>query len=604
MPAYMALAPVLAALTGLQAGPVDVAPPDPSRGTPLTITYDPGRQGARLKPQDDLHAVIWVHMPGHSSTTQARPMRHDGPVSTLQWTPPPDAIAATFNFITLNMERPYDPSASKLVVLRDPDGSNPRGTGELRVMEAGSMVQVEQIVADERKRHPDSFALYRNKWFVAEFPDFAPGGIKPIIERDLPAIEERLRSHPDDVEARYAFASAAWHLGRTQESIATCEALAAEKPAHPLTSRAASHLGYKIYTMADGDEKTAAKGRFREILRQLVHHAPRCEYARESLSTLADDPDVSLEVIDRVARAWLVDSPGRILALSAMAYARLLRGVELDQAAEFARQSTQSLVSGDNRLVSDISGQIYGFVLPEAYLLEAKIAKARGRSAEAIAAAAAAYAVAPRSGAEPLLIQASCWEAGGDLRRAEKALVRAKLMGSSETDEPLRRIFARRTGSEDGFDAHLTTLLGSSTGDDRPAAPALSGKLLDGTKANLADLKGKVVVLNFWHTRCGPCIAEMPALNTLVESFKGQDVVFWGVTFDDVPTIRAFLEKRQYDYTSVNDAPASPKAFGVIAYPSHFVVDRQGRVAYTRTGGSAAVADELRGVIKALLDQR
>ena len=58
------------------------------------------------------------------------------------------------------------------------------------------------------------------------------------------------------------------------------------------------------------------------------------------------------------------------------------------------------------------------------------------------------------------------------------------------------------------------------------------------------DLKGNVVVLEFWATWCGPCIAAIPHLNALTEEFKGKPVRFISVTDEDETKVRKFLEKR------------------------------------------------------------
>lgn len=92
----------------------------------------------------------------------------------------------------------------------------------------------------------------------------------------------------------------------------------------------------------------------------------------------------------------------------------------------------------------------------------------------------------------------------------------------------------------------------------RPAAAAeaekpasLTLKDMQGTKAKLSDLHGKIVVLNFWATWCGPCDAEMPMLVKTANSYAGENVVFVGVSEDSVETMRnvaAYVRKLQIAY--------------------------------------------------------
>jgi thiol-disulfide isomerase/thioredoxin len=66
-------------------------------------------------------------------------------------------------------------------------------------------------------------------------------------------------------------------------------------------------------------------------------------------------------------------------------------------------------------------------------------------------------------------------------------------------------------------------------------APEFDVVAVDGKRLKLSALKGKVVVLNFWFIGCAPCIAELPALNKLVDEYKGEDVVF--IAFGRIVTL-------------------------------------------------------------------
>jgi thiol-disulfide isomerase/thioredoxin len=80
---------------------------------------------------------------------------------------------------------------------------------------------------------------------------------------------------------------------------------------------------------------------------------------------------------------------------------------------------------------------------------------------------------------------------------------------------------------------------------------SLSFKDLHGNKTKLTDLRGKVVVVNFWATWCGPCDAEMPMLVQTASSYAGKNVAFVGVSLDEKETqdkIPAYLTKRHVEY--------------------------------------------------------
>ncbi len=84
-----------------------------------------------------------------------------------------------------------------------------------------------------------------------------------------------------------------------------------------------------------------------------------------------------------------------------------------------------------------------------------------------------------------------------------------------------------------------------------PRAAKLSLTTLDGKKISLRDLRGKIVVLNFWATWCTPCNAEMPLLVAAAQQYHNQNVVFLGASLDDPTTlakIPAFLNQYHVTY--------------------------------------------------------
>ena len=140
-------------------------------------------------------------------------------------------------------------------------------------------------------------------------------------------------------------------------------------------------------------------------------------------------------------------------------------------------------------------------------------------------------------------------------------------------------------------------------------APDFTATSLRGKTVSLADFKGKVVVMNFWSTKCAACEYETEALNNLVETFKGKDVVFLGFAHDGQPRIEQFLKKKPFKYEIF---PASmqtmitlygkPQANGFydMPFPLHIVVNQQGVVEINETGlaGVNAVQQKLESIFK------
>ena len=132
-----------------------------------------------------------------------------------------------------------------------------------------------------------------------------------------------------------------------------------------------------------------------------------------------------------------------------------------------------------------------------------------------------------------------------------------------------------------------TTLAWASAQKDimNKPAPKLEASDINGKNVALSKLRGKVVVLNFWFTSCPPCKAEIPVLNTLVNRYKGRDVIFLSVTFDDSKDVKTFLKSHPFLYKAIPGADKICNDFKIVAYPTHFVIDKKGYVRFMKLGG-------------------
>ncbi|GAB3533012.1 TlpA disulfide reductase family protein [Pontibacter brevis] len=111
-------------------------------------------------------------------------------------------------------------------------------------------------------------------------------------------------------------------------------------------------------------------------------------------------------------------------------------------------------------------------------------------------------------------------------------------------------------------------------------APNFKVTTLDGTVVELTKLKDKVVVLNFWSTTCKPCIEEMPALNELVRSYKGKNVVFLSLAPEDAETLRKFFVKFPFDYTPAADTEKVRADIFKLQkiVPYSVIIDKEGKI--------------------------
>jgi thiol-disulfide isomerase/thioredoxin len=125
-----------------------------------------------------------------------------------------------------------------------------------------------------------------------------------------------------------------------------------------------------------------------------------------------------------------------------------------------------------------------------------------------------------------------------------------------------------------------------------PLAPSFSLIDLNGRKLELADHKGKVVLLDFWATWCGPCQIEIPGFVTLQARYRDQGLVIIGVAMDNSPEpVREFYREFRMNYPVVmGDERISELYGGILGLPTTFVIGRDGRI-YARHVGATAVSD-------------
>lgn len=122
---------------------------------------------------------------------------------------------------------------------------------------------------------------------------------------------------------------------------------------------------------------------------------------------------------------------------------------------------------------------------------------------------------------------------------------------------------------------------------EKPKAPEWTVTDLDGQKIRSTDFKGKVLVVDFWATWCAPCVSEIPGYVELQKKYGDQGLVFVGLSMDEAgPTVvRNFVKAHKLNYRVGLAGDDVPSAFGGFeAIPTTFVIDRDGRIAYKKTG--------------------
>ena len=126
-------------------------------------------------------------------------------------------------------------------------------------------------------------------------------------------------------------------------------------------------------------------------------------------------------------------------------------------------------------------------------------------------------------------------------------------------------------------------------------APGWELKDVDGKPVNFSQFKGKVVVLDFWATWCGPCRSEIPGYVKLQEKYKDKGLVIVGVSLDQAgpDAVKKFIGEFHMNYQVVMGDADIVHAYGDVQYfPTTFIIDRTGKIRDKKVGAMETAAYE------------
>jgi len=576
-------------------GPAKLTPENPKWGDTVTMTYDPAAKGAKFLPGDTVYACYDLKLLKSSMTGSVKMELKDGKF-TCDITVPEGASFVYIDVITMDG---WDTNAHLSSMIFRRDGVPAERAWMWKMAADSSETGYLDAFKNERKLYPQDYLVYRNKWWSDA--NFRKADLKAIVTREIKDLKKPgVKESPGLLWAL----SCGYLLLDDEKSCR--EVLARMVRLYPDSEETPWALNEYDYQAFSKQFKGEGPEEVKRLKLALARKDPTSRILRDYiLLWVAYEKDPPLDIVRPGFESWIKENPNNPTPYYTLAKVLLEKNEALDEAAGLIEKALDRLVAGKWRFFGDISGSMTERALPDYYATAAAIHEELGHMSIALAEINAAENAAKAENRPDLVMrEASIWRKLGYFDKAEKCLLEARRRGAKDADGTLREIYRQRRQTDEGFEAWLggkTEKQSSSASEDKKTAPGFEVKTLDGESLRLADLKGKVVVLNFWYVGCVPCQVEIPGLNKLVDDFKSEEIVFIGFALDDEGRLREFLKKTPFKYKIVAGSSSIVKQYGVSAYPTHVLINKQGQIEFTITGGDPEKHEDLRPLIRGLL---
>ena len=134
------------------------------------------------------------------------------------------------------------------------------------------------------------------------------------------------------------------------------------------------------------------------------------------------------------------------------------------------------------------------------------------------------------------------------------------------------------------------------------AFPEFNLKDTKGSIVNSTDLRGSIVIINFWYVNCLPCVQEMPELNELVSYYKNRsDIKFLAFTPDNDNKVADFLSKHNFNYSIIPGVREFISKLGINSFPTHLIIDKNG-IVHSEITGYNGKKDEIKNTLIKVID--
>lgn len=475
------------------------------------------------------------------------------------------------------------------------EGQIPPGAKVLDIFDPPRPPDWEKVLDAEMKRYPELWWMNPIIWSIHFMQS---GGEVPtdIIHKHIIDMENAEES----AQLLRVMMQGYWDLDEIEKAMRCLERLCEQYPGSPDTINALNNADYNIFKKSLPQEY---KDRREDLAIQVVNSSPGNSWLREEPNAtwwLFSYKGIQIDAYRKLFNEWVLVDERSPYPYILMAKALYEEGIELSRAEKLASK-------GLNLLLSE---RMYGgrFRVSPGHIfrLLSDLCVRRGDLAGALANIRAAQIYTSEREPKDIEKEAEIWRQWNQYSKSEEIALEAYRKGSLTAESFVKDLYTRRNGSDENAEEYFWNRLAGDTQQEKPEdenlAPDFEVTDINGNLINSKELRGKVVVFNFWFTTCGPCIGEMPELNQLVDEFAG-DVRFLAFTFDPEDRVKSFLDKHDFRYEIVANENKLGKLLGVKSRPAHFVIDQNGEIQWIGSGASSDNIERLRGMIERLLKE-
>jgi thiol-disulfide isomerase/thioredoxin len=576
-----------------------VSPQKPNTKDSISLTYNPKEVNAKLNGNEPIYARIITYCQDGSIEKFHVVLSAKNGKFEQDFNLPLTAASFKVEFYTLNKD---DEDATQNLKVYDNKHQLPIKGAYLEAFMSEKVDSIFQLEITNYPTHYLAYAKYINVISMIKEPAKAKQLIMTIQNKLL-----QLHIVKNKVQPAGLLAALCLSYAKTGD-LATGKTylfqLFDHYPQAAETAFAFSNYNYEYYKSSSQQIEDDVKARLKAIFINM----PKAAVSKDinMYNYLKDDLNIPVEAFENVIKPLYAQDQVSYYALTNLPELYLERKVHLDTAKKLLLNAIARFQDGTIQHQYRLNYSHFQMYVPYLLLNLAKVNLLKNELQEALFNSSAAMQLLSGSNTEgnflPLILEvrAQAYEKIGNASLAFDDYKKLYTIGQATALDSLQRLFPMVNVKQKDFTSFIAALKPNQGKNvaNKDLAPNFSGTDLKGNKVSLADLKGKIVVVNIWGIGCGPCIAEMPMLNELVKAYQNQpDVVFIAITADQKDALTNFFKNRSFAYQVINNVGSISAQFNTNALPVHMVIGKNGEVINRSIGARADIKQFLKQLI-------